>query len=203
MSAASPSEDAASPRWDPLVRITHWAVAAAVLLNALVTEDGSTAHVWIGWTAFALLVLRLLWGVVGTGSARFSAFPPSIGGALTHLADMVAGRKKSYRSHNPAGALMVYALWGTLAVVTVTGISMAGSPVDAMPVAGSGVVDYAGEDEDRDEHDGEEGEDEMLEEVHEVAANLLYVLAVLHVAGVAVEGLLTRRNLVRPMVTGR
>jgi cytochrome b len=36
-------------RWDPVVKLTHWSVVAAVLVNALVAEDGSLAHVWVGY----------------------------------------------------------------------------------------------------------------------------------------------------------
>ena len=60
------------------------------------------------------------------------------------------------------------------------------------------------------ESDGEssdEGEDEGLgelaEEVHEVVANLLLILAALHVAGVVVEARAMRRNLVAPMLLGQ
>ena len=59
------------------------------------------------------------------------------------------------------------------------------------------------------EEDGEEGENtgesplgEVLEEVHEVASNLLLILAALHVAGVIVESRAMRRNLVAPMLLG-
>jgi cytochrome b len=65
-------------RWDRLVRITHWSVAVAVLLNGLVTTEGGQVHVWIGHAAFALLALRLIWGFVGTAEARFASFPASL-----------------------------------------------------------------------------------------------------------------------------
>jgi cytochrome b len=41
------------------------------------------------------------------------------------------------------------------------------------------------------------------EEVHEVVANLLLLLAALHVAGVFLESRAMRRNLVAPMVLGQ
>ena len=47
---------------------------------------------------------------------------------------------------------------------------------------------------------GEEGE--VFEEVHEVAGNLLLILAALHVGGVVIESRAMRRNLVRPMLGG-
>ena len=57
------------------------------------------------------------------------------------------------------------------------------------------------------EEDGDaEGESpygDVLEEVHEVAANLILILALLHVAGVAVESRALRRNLLAPMLITR
>lgn len=48
--------------WDPVVRVTHWGIAASVLLNALLDEGGSVLHVTIGWIVMALLFLRMVWG---------------------------------------------------------------------------------------------------------------------------------------------
>lgn len=206
---ASPDAAAGGPGWDPLVRITHWGIAAAVLVNGIVTDGGSRLHVWIGYAAFALFALRLLWGVLGPREARFSSFPPSLAAARAHIADTIAGRRRSHPSHNPAGALMVYAVWGTLAVVTATGIGMAPSPFgDAQDreivrqAGGHDGHEREDEDEDEDEHDHKEGGDDVLEEIHESAANLLIVLAALHVAGVGFETLVTGPSLVRSMVTG-
>lgn len=180
--------------WDPIVRLTHWGVALAVVLNGLITEDGGQVHVWIGYGALALLTLRLVWGLVGTRRARFAAFPPSLSAARAHLGDLLRGHYRDYPSHNPLGSLMAYALWGLLAVVTLTGIGMAGSPFDQRPAFVQQVDGI-----ERDDDEREEG-NEVLEEIHEVAANLLLVLAALHVGGVAVESRIARRNLVRPML---
>lgn len=186
--------------WDPVVRISHWGLAAAVFLNALLTREGSVAHIWIGWAGLSLLALRLVWGFVGPAEARFSAFPPNPRAALRHLRDLVARRPRAYRSHNPAGALMIYLLWALLAVVIGTGIAMTGTtPLGAaerqMAIE---TADWSTLDLGEGDHEGREA----LEEVHEVAANLILVLAFLHVAGVLVEGRLMRRNLVRPMLAG-
>ncbi len=200
------------PRWDPLIRIVHWGIAAAVLANGLVTEEGGPIHVWIGYAAFAFLALRLIWGIVGPEEARFAAFPPSLAAARAHVGRLFSGTHRRYRSHNPLGALMVYALWGTLAVVALTGIAMAGSPFDAGSEREARAVptvvaaSYDGEEDDEDHGEYGEGNEseagEALEEVHEVAANLLLILAAFHVGGVALESRLSGRNLVRGMVTG-
>jgi len=198
----------APPRWDPIVRLTHWGVALAIVVKGLINEGGSALHVWIGYGALALVLLRMLWGLIGPEEARFSAFPPSLGRAREHLDDLSRGRSRTYRSHNPLGSLMAYALWATLVTVTATGIAMAGSPFEAGNRAETRLIAPAFADDDeyeteRHEEEGEEEGEEVLEEVHEIAANLLLVLAGVHVVGVAFESRLSGRNLTRAMVTGR
>lgn len=194
--------------WDPVVRVTHWGVALAVLANGLITEGGSEIHVWIGYAMLGLLVLRLVWGLVGTAEARFAAFPPSVSAAVEHVRELMRGEVRSHRSHNPLGALMVYVFWVTLSAVAVTGLLIekegeaARGRGEAASIFGSDEAfeaDRAGRD-DGDEDEGEEG---VIGEIHETAANLLLLLAALHVAGVVLESRRGGVNLARAMVTGR
>ena len=193
--------------WDPVVRLTHWAIALAVILNGLVTRGGGALHVALGWTAAALLILRLVWGLIGTPEARFSAFPPAPFAALGHLRDLIAGRPRVHRSHNPAGAAMIYLLWASLAVVIGTGLTMTQSSPMTLYRQEQAVAagDWSALVADGDAT-GEDGEDDnngarhLVQEIHETAANLMLILALIHVAGVAVESMALGRNLVRPMV---
>lgn len=193
--------------WDPVVRLSHWGIAAAVVLNALVNEGGSLAHVSIGWAAMALLLMRLVWGVLGPAEARFSAFPPNLRAALVHLRGMASGdRPREYPSHNPAGALMVYAFWAALVVVIGTGLVMTGGDTP-MQVAADKAAVASGDwsaliKADGEGNDAAPGIGKEAEEVHEVAANLLLILAALHIAGVFVESRVMRRNLLAPMLLG-
>lgn len=224
---------AARREWDPLVKLTHWGVAAGVLVNAVVTEEGSGPHQWVGYGVGAVLILRWTWGLVGTPPARFSAFPPSLGRAAAHVAAIRRGERTAHASHNPLGALMVYALWATLAVVIGTGVAMAGPPppldggavgsartvagehgsAPAMPVARTGQEADEEGDAERDDADGGDADggdaadkegsgDEVIEEVHEAAATLLYVLAALHLLGVAFETRRSGAGVVRGMLPG-
>lgn len=203
--------------WDPLVRITHWGIAAAVVANGLLTEPGKDIHVWTGVAAGGLLALRLAWGLVGPGPARFASFPPSPVAAVRHVGDIIAGRHVHHRSHNPLGALMVYAIWATLGIVVATGAVMtwgtpgpalarAADPVPRLRLAEMEGRSPAGEERDDEGHErGHEGKDgeEALEEVHEASANLLFLLAGLHVAGVIFETARSGRGVIRRMTTGR
>ena len=191
--------------WDPVVRLTHWGIALAVVANALLTDGGSLLHVTIGWLAMALLIMRLVWGGLGPTEARFSAFPPNPLAALAHLRGLFKpGKPREYPSHNPAGALMIYGFWITLAAVIATGLVMTGGATPMQVAADKAAVasgDWAALV--RADSGGEDSAfKEAAEEVHEVAANLLLILAALHVAGVFIEGSLMRRNLLAPMLLG-
>lgn len=196
--------------WDPVVKITHWSIVTAILTNALVTEEGSGTHIWVGYALAAILALRLLWGLIGPTEARFSAFPPSPRRALAHLRDIRTGKKEVHRSHNPLGALMVYAIWSMLGVIIASGIAMAGPPSTAFldraersgEVSQKLVVERR--DHDADEAgEGEGGEESVWEEVHETAVNLLYILIALHIAGVVFETSRSGREILLAMLPRR
>jgi cytochrome b len=194
--------------WDPVVRLTHWGIAVAVIGNSLFTAGGGFWHVTLGWIGAGLLVLRLVWGIVGRKEARFAAFPPNPAAALRHLAELLTGRPRVYVSHNPAGAMMAYALWLSLAVVVGTGLVMTGGASPQAILAQQRILeegDWSQLTAQSGEvgEDGEEGEGgSALKAVHETFANLMLALALIHVAGVAVESRALRRNLVLPMIGG-
>lgn len=223
MSSPTGISQTGAKNWDPLVKLTHWGIGALVVVNALVVEEGSGWHIWAGYTLAALLAVRLLWGLVGPKEARFSAFPFSPRRALDHIAELRRGKTSQHRSHNPLGALMVYTLWLCLGVIVATGIAMAGPP-PANPntseeayerefAGGERYREDEGEDEDEDEDEGrdsiggehaEEHEEEgAIQEIHEIAVNLLYVLIGLHVLGVLFETRRSGRGLVLSMLPGR
>lgn len=207
--ARKPEGDPVSPSlWDPLVRLSHWGIALAVLVNGLLSAPGGTLHVWIGWTAMGILAIRALWGLIGPREARFSAFPPDLRAGIGHLVSLLRReRPKAYPSHNPAGALMVYALWACLTLVSLTGFVMT-SGRTPMQVAAENAAVAAGDwsslvsADATGESDSQKAVKRAAEAVHETAANLMLLLALLHVAGVVVEGRALRRNLVKPMLFG-
>lgn len=217
------SETSPRRRWDPVVKLTHWSIVLAVLANAIVTEEGSNAHIWVGYALAAILGLRLLWGLIGPAEARFTAFPFSPSRAIAHIRDIREGRKSEHRSHNPLGALMVYAIWSCLLVMIATGVAMAGLPRTTerhehgrtMPASygSSTAVQEAAERKGSDgdaelrsggerREGGEEHEEGPLTEIHETAANLLYVLILLHIAGVVFETRRSGRQVVLAMLPG-
>jgi cytochrome b len=204
-SSRLPPKGQVLPSWDPLLRLAHWGIAGVVLANYAFTKEGGSVHIALGWAGMALLLLRLIWGFVGPREARFASFPPNPMAALRHLGGLLRGKAPQYPSHNPAGALMAYALWACLAVLMLTGLGMSGLSPFAQADLEAAVAegDWSVLVEEDGDAEGESPYADVLEEVHEVAANLILILAFLHVAGVAVESRALRRNLLAPMLITR
>ncbi len=161
--------------WDPLVRVIHWSVLLGVLLNAVITDPEGDPHEIVGYAILGLVVLRLVWGVLGVQTARFTAFPSNPKAALAHAGEILRGERTVHLSHNPLGALMAYNIWATLIVICITGIMM-------------GTVRFFGV--------------EWVEDLHELAFNWLMVSVVLHVGGVVLDQRRTGVALVKAMITG-
>lgn len=60
--------------WDPFIRLFHWATALLFFANFTIFDEDSLAHAYAGYCLFGLVLVRLIWGLVGTKHARFSAF---------------------------------------------------------------------------------------------------------------------------------
>ena len=107
--------------WDPLVRISHWALAAAFLAAYAITDELLTLHAWLGYLAGSVVAARVVWGLVGPRLARFSDFlyPPRV--VLGYLADLVLFRAQRYLGHSPAGGAMAVALWLGVAASVASG----------------------------------------------------------------------------------
>jgi cytochrome b len=185
--------------WDIFVRVSHWVIVAGFLIAYLSEDDFLTIHVWAGYTVGALASLRILWGFVGPKYARFRDFVCGPGKVFGYARDLTMFRAKRHLGHSPAGGAMVIALLAGLIAISVTGVALYAVEENAGPLAGV-LGDATGEARN---HEDESAAEEFLEEVHEVLANLVLILVVLHVAGVGLASLVHRENLARSMVTGR
>lgn len=205
--------------WDPLIRAGHWLLVAAFFAAYFTEDELLDLHVWAGYTVGAIVVVRILWGFIGTRHARFSDFIASPLTAARYLLDHVRGRAARFIGHNPAGGLMILLLLAALAVTTWSGLMvyayeersgpLAPLVAEAKPTTQSAFViaaamaddDDAGGEEERKWFNEER--EEFWEELHELFANLTLFLVILHVGGVVLTSFVDRENLVAAMLTGR
>jgi cytochrome b len=188
--------------WDRFVRIGHWLLAGAFIVAYLTEDDWMTTHVWAGYLAGAIVLLRIVWGFVGPEHARFRDFLFAPARALGYLTELLRGRARRYIGHSPAGAAMVFALLIGVAATTGSGLMVYAYDKHAGPLAGIVASQYQGLSK-AERHRAYERAEDFWEEAHEVLANLTLFLVVLHVGGVVLASVAHRENLVRAMFTGR
>ncbi|MDO3623708.1 cytochrome b/b6 domain-containing protein [Ralstonia pseudosolanacearum] len=169
------SSEASVPVWDKVVRLTHWGVAALVLWE-LYEDSGGPLHRGLGYAAVALAAVRLAWGWIGSEAARFRTWAPRPAEVVRYVKALCTGRAPRHLSHNPAGAVVMFAMWTLILALGATGWL---SRLDA----------FWGEDWPTD--------------LHGLLADALAVLIVIHVAAAIVMSALHRENLIHAMLTGR
>lgn len=166
--------------YDLPTRVFHWSFAAlfvgAYAIANLVDDDSARFawHMLAGLLLGVAVLLRLVWGVVGTRHARWSDLrldPRQLAG---YLKGVVAGGGRRWAGHNPASS------WAALAMLAL-----------ALGLAGTGLAMANGV------------APEWMEDVHELAANAFLVVVLLHVAGVVVHALRHRDGLPLSMLSGR
>ena len=108
--------------WDIFVRVFHWSLVALVLAAFISSEDGGPIHIRVGYAILVIVLMRIVWGFVGTKHARFSDFVKGPRKAIAYLVGLFTGRPSYVFGHNPAGGLMIVAILLTLLVVGFTGI---------------------------------------------------------------------------------
>jgi len=129
---------APSPRvlvWDLPVRVFHWLLAASFLAAwgiAVSVDDESrlfALHAGLGLFIAALVVFRLVWGVLGTRHARFGGFAYPLADLRAYLRGIVQGPVREFVGHNPASAYATFAMLVLLVGLIATGLLL-GSGVE-------------------------------------------------------------------------
>ncbi|WP_119677957.1 cytochrome b/b6 domain-containing protein [Indioceanicola profundi] len=177
--------------WDAPTRIFHWALVLCLAGSWWTAEnDDWETHLLFGYGVLGLVAFRLIWGLLGSETARFRHFLKGPGAALSHLRGLVLpGPLAPEAGHNPAGGYAVALILLLLALQVGTGLFLSGGDIFLIEAPLSGAVSSDTTD--------------TLEWLHETNFNLLLALAGLHVVAVLGYWGLKRANLIRPMLTGR
>lgn len=164
--------------YDLPTRLFHWLfaglfVTAYAIANLAEHSPAFPFHMLAGLLLGGLLLLRLIWGVVGTRHARFGSFALSPRALLDYFRGVFGGGGTRWHGHNPASSWAALLMMALAAALAVTGLLMA------------------------------TGDAEAYEDVHELLANSFLVVALLHVTGVLVHTMRHRDGFPRSMVDGR
>ena len=111
--------------WDLPTRLFHGALALGVVAAIVSARLGGGAMSWhlvLGYAIFALLVFRLLWGIVGGHWSRFANFVVAPATTLRYMRGRSRPGEHHAVGHSPLAACSVLALLGVLAVQVATGL---------------------------------------------------------------------------------
>jgi len=109
--------------WDLPTRVFHWSLVASLAGLAI---TGYAGGAWIEWHArlgslvLALLLFRVVWGVVGGRWSRFRNFVPTPDKLLRYLRGETTPEQEV--GHSPLGALSVLAMLLLLLAQVATGL---------------------------------------------------------------------------------
>jgi cytochrome b len=170
--------------WDLPVRLVHWLLAALIAFSWWSVKTHHTDwHIWSGVAILTLLLFRLMWGFVGSSTARWAGF---IRGPRA-VVDYLRGRWRG-AGHTPLGALSVVAMFAAVAVQV--GLGLFNEDEDGLfagPLAGLVSVDTS----------------DSIREIHE----FWFEYVILPLIGLHVAAILFYRVRGKPltlsMITGR
>jgi len=174
--------------WDIFIRFFHWSLVLTFLIAYLTEDDFMTLHTVAGYSIIALICLRLVWGFIGTEHARFKNFVYPLSVVKKFITNTLSANAKRYLGHNPAGGLMILTMLVSLFLTSITGVIVEG-------------MENSGPFAEQLHNSGEMLED-VFEEIHEFFANFSLLLIFIHIAGVIVESIIHKENLIKSMVTG-
>lgn len=166
--------------YDLPTRIFHWLFAAFFLtafVIAKVVDDDSPVfsyHSLMGLTIGFLVLLRIVWGFVGTQHARFTNFALRPNDLVGYFKNILSGKKKRWAGHNPASS------WAAILMM-----------IMAIGLGVTGYLMTSG------------GDKETFEDLHELLANGFIILVVLHIAGIALYSLRYKEMIGLSMIDGK
>ena len=171
-------------KWDLFVRLSHWTMVALIATCWFTAENGHMQwHYYSGYALLAIVLLRVLWGFVGSKPARFVSFIKAPKTVLNYLTNI---RRANYdkSSHSPAGGYSVLVLLTLMLSQTISGMfAVETDGFDGGPL--SEMIDY----------------DLSLEvsEFHQLNFDALLAFLVLHVLAVVFYQLVLKQKLLQKM----
>jgi cytochrome b len=174
--------------WDLPTRLFHWSLVVLIFLSWLSARmDWMRVHVVTGLTVLTLLLFRLIWGFIGSDTARFTRFLKGPLPAIRHLLHLFRREPDTEVGHNAAGGWMVILMLSLLAIQVGTGLCSNDDVFTEGPLAR-----MAGKDRS-----------DWLTHIHHVNFKLIEIVIVLHVLAIITYRILKGHNLLLPMITGK
>jgi cytochrome b len=177
------------PVWDVFVRCFHWSLVLLFTVSVVTGKIGGGLIVWhmrSGYAILALVLFRIIWGVVGGEYARFGSFLGSPVRTIKYAKGMLGKTHEPVIGHNPLGGWMVLVL--LLLLGTQAGLGLFSN--DEIATTGP-LARYVSDETSI-----------TLMGRHRTLGTVLLVLVGVHIAAVLFHLFVKQENLIRAMFHG-
>lgn len=113
------------PVWDLPTRLSHWAIAVLVLVqfgSGLFEVLPMAWHLWCGYALLVALLFRVLWGFVGSPSARFGRFLHGPSALADYARRLFEPKPSRWAGHNPLGGWSIILMLAFALAQSITGL---------------------------------------------------------------------------------
>lgn len=175
--------------WDLPVRLFHWVLVLLIVASFTTGKLGGnwlTWHFYSGYLILALVLFRIVWGLIGSDTARFTGFIRSPAQVLRYGRSLLGGPQQFHAGHNPLGGLMVVLMLALLLLQASTGLFADDDIATRGPLADK-VADATVS---------------LLTRIHRININVLLACVGIHIAAALFYLFVKKDNLIVPMVTG-
>ena len=173
--------------WDLPLRIYHWLLVIGIFGAFITSEwDDRNIHQFFGMAVLGLCMFRLVWGFIGSPSARFVSFINPPNHVIEYVKQILAKKNPTEAGHSPLGG------WATIALILITswfavtgsfsndGILFEGPYSHLLPSASM-----------------------LATKLHKNAEFLLLIIILTHLAAIAFYYFWAGQNLVAAMIHGK
>ena len=168
--------------WSFALRISHFIMIIS-FFGAYFSKG--FIHAFFGLLFGALVILRIIWGFVGTKYSRFKDF--ELKGLFAYLKSVLQAKHQNFIGHNPASSLFVLVMLGVSVFLVVLGYLASGSE--------EGVGYFAFMLENYSSF-------AWIKDAHEVLANALLAIVCVHICGAFLDCVLNKAAASKSMING-
>ncbi|MBQ4812016.1 cytochrome [Pseudoalteromonas luteoviolacea] len=168
--------------WDGFIRGFHWLLVVGIAVLYFSGEEGwLDLHFVVGYLLLALMITRIIWGIIGSDTAKLSS--------LFHRPKYILAALKSksqHVGHNPAGSIMVLIFFLLIFIQLISGLMTTDDILMEGPLVAYISYELA----------------EFAGDIHHLNIDILLIAIAIHIIAIVmyrIKGI----NLVKPLVTGK
>lgn len=177
--------------WSFLGRLSHWLLALSFFACYISSfyENLLLLHVSLGFFVLAMLLKKIVWGLIGPRYARWSDYKFALKDLKLYFKRKIEDRYREIEAgHNPASSWFAFLITWIGIFACVSGLILYGVQ------EAKGVLSFLNKDYFTHMY--------IYEQIHIILVYIMLTMIFFHIAGVLIEQFYHKTNIIMAMVTG-